>query len=116
MTSLLKRIGALFHKAPWPNLQFPKTGFEIIGDDCILEEERIAGFSKKIYCSVNIGEVFASRYQVVAKLVYGVMSTVWLARDLRSNIFSCFDSWPSNSLRNRKHASLKIYKQQYASK
>jgi hypothetical protein len=32
---------------------------------------------------VRLGEVFESRYQVVAKLGHGTASTVWLCRDLR---------------------------------
>jgi hypothetical protein len=32
---------------------------------------------------VHLGEVFQSRYQVVAKLGFGVYSTVWLCRDLQ---------------------------------
>ena len=70
--------------------------FETVGDDYMLEEERMTGFSKKIFCPVNISDVFASRYQVVAKFGYGVTSTVWLARDLRSVTFSYFYRLPSN--------------------
>ncbi|EDN93428.1 hypothetical protein SS1G_09294 [Sclerotinia sclerotiorum 1980 UF-70] len=32
---------------------------------------------------MNIGDIFASKYQVVGKLGYSVTSTVWLARDLQ---------------------------------
>jgi hypothetical protein len=96
MTLLLRCIRPLFCKVQWPELQFPKTGFEIVGDDYLLEGERITGFSKDILCPVNIGDVFASRYQVVAKLGYGVTSTVWLARDLRSDTFFYFHRSPSN--------------------
>lgn len=62
----------------------------------MLEEERITGFSKNVLCPVNISDVFASRYQIVAKLGYGVTSTVWLARDLRPVTFSYFYRSPSN--------------------
>ena len=96
MTSLLRRTRALFRRSQWPKLQFPKTGFKIIDDDCVLEEESIAGFRKGVYYPVNIGDVFASRYQVIAKLGYGITSTVWLARDLRLAALSYSIAHPLN--------------------
>lgn len=43
------------------------------------------GYKPENYYPVYLGEVFKERYQVVAKLGYGVYSTVWLCRDLQLN-------------------------------
>jgi len=47
-----------------------------------VEEERLPGYKAEEYYPVHLGEVFVSRYQVLAKLGYGGGSTVWLCRDL----------------------------------
>jgi len=83
MTSILIFAKTLFHRQPLPCLRFPTTGFEIIGDSVALEEEQFEEFGKGIYYPVNIGDVSASKYQVLGKLGFGVTSTVWLARDLQ---------------------------------
>lgn len=54
-----------------------------MSQETLLEEERFEDFKKGIYYPVNIGDVFASKYQVLGKLGFGVTSTVWLARDLQ---------------------------------
>jgi serine/threonine-protein kinase SRPK3 len=64
-------------------MRFPTTGFDLISDAQTLDEEQFDGFKRGLYYPVNIGDVFASKYQVVGKLGYGVTSTVWLARDLQ---------------------------------
>ncbi|PYH75264.1 CMGC protein kinase [Aspergillus vadensis CBS 113365] len=58
-----------------------------------VEEETLPTYDVKTYYPVRLGEVLDGRYQVVAKLGYGVTSTVWLGRDLS----------------NSKHVTLKIY-------
>ncbi|TVY88182.1 Serine/threonine-protein kinase [Lachnellula willkommii] len=94
MASLFRCLKTVFRRAPWSPLRFPTTGFEIIGDEWLLDEEQFEeGFEKGLYYPVNIGDVFASKYQVVGKLGCGVTSTVWLARDLQA----------------RKHVALKVY-------
>ncbi|KAI9686773.1 MAG: hypothetical protein M1822_002833 [Bathelium mastoideum] len=75
----------VFRQPSVTSLTFPTTGFDIIADKYILEEEQFDEFEKGKYYPVNIGEVFASRYQVVGKLGFGVTSTVWLARDLSTH-------------------------------
>jgi serine/threonine-protein kinase SRPK3 len=103
----------LFCKAQWPELQFFKTGFKIIGDNYILEKEIVIGFSKGIYCPVNIGDVFASRYRVEAKLGLGFTSTVcWPATSgyMPSHVSIAYRL---TSQRNKNYASLKMYKQQH---
>ena len=83
MASLMKTARSLFRRKPWPVLQFPITGFKVYGDDYIIEEQLQPHWEKGVYCPVDIGEVFESRYQVVGKLGFGVTSTVWLARDMQ---------------------------------
>ncbi|KAJ8114299.1 hypothetical protein OPT61_g3782 [Boeremia exigua] len=82
MTSILNRAMRLFCRSPWPKLEFPTTGIDFISDEYLVDEETLEGFDKTSYYPVNIGEVFADRYQVVGKLGFGISSTVWLARDL----------------------------------
>jgi serine/threonine-protein kinase SRPK3 len=62
---------------------FPKSGFDVIGSSYLFEEETLPGYRASSYYPVNIGEVFAGRYQAVVKLGFGSSSTVWLCRDLR---------------------------------
>lgn len=64
-------------------LRFPTSGFQILDDSYILEEERFEAFQHGLYCPVRIGDILASDYQVVGKLGYGTTSTVWLARDMK---------------------------------
>jgi hypothetical protein len=43
---------------------------------------------------MNIGDVFASSYQVVGKVGFGTTSTVWLARDMQyAQISYAADIW-----------------------
>lgn len=70
-------------RAPSPPLRFPTSGFDVIGDSEVLEEERFEEFKAGRYYPVEIGDIFASKYQVIGKLGFGVTSTVWLARDLQ---------------------------------
>lgn len=69
--------------------EFPTTGFEEIDPSQKVEEERLSCYNRDQYYPMRIGEVLQDRYQVVAKLGYGVTSTVWLSRDLRC-CFTCF--------------------------
>ncbi|RMZ24971.1 hypothetical protein D0859_10986, partial [Hortaea werneckii] len=62
---------------------FPSTGFPLLPTDTKFEEERLPGYKAEEYYPVHLGEVFQSRYQVLAKLGYGTASTVWLCRDLQ---------------------------------
>lgn len=83
MASLLKHAKSLFRKPACPILEFPTSGFEIVDDNALLEEEQLHGFKQGLYYPVKLGDVYASKYQVVGKLGFGVTSTVWLARDLQ---------------------------------
>ncbi|KAJ4989347.1 serine/threonine-protein kinase SRPK3 [Stagonosporopsis vannaccii] len=83
----------LFRRTPWTELRFPTSGFEIISDEYLLEEEALEEFESGAFYPTTIGETINSRYQIVGKLGYGTTSTVWLARDLP----------------NRSYATLKVY-------
>lgn len=62
---------------------FPTSGFEILDSAELIEEETLPTYNAEKYYPVRLGEILHGRYQVVAKLGYGVTSTVWLGRDLR---------------------------------
>ncbi|KAF5339151.1 hypothetical protein D9611_011209 [Ephemerocybe angulata] len=84
---------ALSGRQPWALKTFANPHFRRIGANQLLEEENMPEFSTVGYYPVRIGELLASRYQVVGKLGFGAMSTVWLARDLPG----------------RRHVAVKIY-------
>jgi serine/threonine-protein kinase SRPK3 len=69
---MFKLAKSFFRKPPWPQLHFSTTGFQIVGDSVILEEQQLDEFKRGVYYPVNIGDVFAARYQVVGKLGFGV--------------------------------------------
>jgi hypothetical protein len=56
--------------------------FETIPEDRQFEEETNLGYKAEKFYPVRIGEIFLSRYEVLAKLGFGMCSTVWLCRDL----------------------------------
>lgn len=63
--------------------ELPTTEAEVYGDDVLLEEETLSWFDPKKWYPVRLGEVIRERYQVLVKLGFGSVSTVWLCRDLR---------------------------------
>ncbi|KJZ71164.1 hypothetical protein HIM_03117 [Hirsutella minnesotensis 3608] len=65
---------------------FSSIDFKFIQAGTKVEEETLPNYQAETYYPVRIGEVFESRYQVVAKLGYGTGSTVWLCRDLKKNV------------------------------
>ncbi|KAE8342708.1 hypothetical protein BDV24DRAFT_150294 [Aspergillus arachidicola] len=67
--------------------QFPQSDFVKLDSKKKIEEEGVPLYNPQNFYPVYIGEVIASRYQVVSKLGYGTSSTVWLCRDLQSNGF-----------------------------
>jgi hypothetical protein len=56
---------------------------EYYTSDVLLEEESFSWYSRETFYPVRIGQVFKTRYQVLLKLGYGSVSTVWLCRDLQ---------------------------------
>ncbi|KAJ5929290.1 hypothetical protein N7454_007138 [Penicillium verhagenii] len=69
-----------------PTRQLSASDFVKIDPIGKIEEEDLPSYVAENYYPVHIGEVFASRYQVVSKLGYGMSSTAWLCRDLRQEI------------------------------
>lgn len=63
-------------------LQFPETG-PLVAAGTILEEESLSQFNKGEYYPVCIGDVYASKYQILGELGFGTTATVWLARNLQ---------------------------------
>lgn len=61
---------------------FPTTDL-LIDPSIEIEEETLPTYRPEKYYPVQQGEVLNNRYQVLAKLGYGVTSTVWLGRDLQ---------------------------------
>ncbi|KAH6885736.1 kinase-like domain-containing protein [Thelonectria olida] len=82
MASLVRWAKTAFRLAPLTPLRVPSGGFDVIAPSEVLEEERFPEFKAGVYCPVTIGGVVVSKYQVVGQLGFGVLSTVWLARDL----------------------------------
>ncbi|KAJ4203446.1 hypothetical protein NW759_015122 [Fusarium solani] len=65
---------------------FPSEGFDVLPIHRKVEEETLSEYRAESFYPVKLGEVFASRYQVVAKLGFGTTSTVWLCRDLTEDV------------------------------
>ena len=72
----------LLSRTPLTPLTFPTSGFRLIDESVVLEEERFDKFRAGRYYPVRIGDVYISKYQVLGKLGFGITSTVWLARNL----------------------------------
>lgn len=53
-----------------------------VAADIKMEEETLTNYRAERYYPVRIGDVFRYKYQIVAKLGFGMYSTVWLCRDL----------------------------------
>lgn len=70
------------------------VGYQTLEPSLVLEEELVRGYKAEHYYPVRIGETFRDRYKVIGKLGYGLASTVWLCRDLRSD---------------REYVALKVY-------
>ena len=82
MTSILRWAKNYTRRAPSPPIRFQNTNYEVVGAAQKLEEEAFEDYKTGKYYPVRIGDIFASKYQVVGKLGFGVSSTVWLARHL----------------------------------
>ena len=82
MLTILRWVKGFTKRAPSPPLRFQNPNYETVSASQLLEEEAFEDYSTGKYYPVRIGELFASKYQVVGKLGFGVSSTVWLARNL----------------------------------
>jgi hypothetical protein len=74
---------SIVSSSQWTSLhrEFPASGFELLDTNIEIEEETLVTYDPEKYYSVQQREVFNNRYQTIAKLGYGVTSTVWLGRD-----------------------------------
>ncbi|KAL3455143.1 kinase-like domain-containing protein [Aspergillus heterothallicus] len=84
---------------------------QIIPADTLIEEETLPHYQPAHYYSVNIGDVYLSRYKIAGKLGYGAYSTSWLCQDLRANnkyivlkVSTCLPDFPTATERE-----LRIY-------
>ncbi|EDN04064.1 predicted protein [Histoplasma mississippiense (nom. inval.)] len=53
------------------------------GSTVTRKEEELPDYHSEDFYPVRLGDVFKSRYQVIAKLGFGVGSSIWLCRDLK---------------------------------
>ncbi|KAI5203990.1 protein kinase [Aureobasidium subglaciale] len=60
----------------------------VLCEDEILEEEEVPGYNAQDFYPVQLGDVFHSRYRVLAKLGFGTASTIWLSKDIITNNFA----------------------------
>ena len=63
--------------------RFSSSNFKALPTNQIIEGEAHDAITKGTYYPVQIGDVFESNYQIVARLGYGLSSTVSLAKDFR---------------------------------
>lgn len=49
-----------------------------------IEEETLPKYSHRTFYSAKLGDRLNNRYEIVAKLGYGMTATVWLAKDLHA--------------------------------
>ncbi|KAB8208017.1 U4/U6 small nuclear ribonucleo protein PRP4 [Aspergillus parasiticus] len=61
---------------------FPTAGSSALDTSLQIEEDTFPTYQPEKYYPTQIGEVPNNTYQVLAKLGYGVTSTVWFGRDL----------------------------------
>ncbi|KAI9373394.1 kinase-like protein [Aspergillus egyptiacus] len=76
------RVSALLPKKPLP---MPSPG-PPLPPGILVDEEISPIYDSKRFYPAKPGEVLADRYQALVKVGSGVLSTVWLARDLQEHI------------------------------
>ncbi|KAH1722133.1 hypothetical protein KXX60_008495 [Aspergillus fumigatus] len=89
---------------------FPTSGFELLDQSIELDEETLPTYRPEKYYPVTQGEVLNDRYQIIAKIGYGVTSTVWLAKDLIASIYVVLKVYVTGQCRDHER-ELHIYKQ-----
>lgn len=83
MTSIVKWAKALIRRKPLAPVNFPSSGYKLIPESQLVEEEHFDTFGAGRFYPVRIGDVYHAKYQVLGKLGFGTTSTVWLARNLQ---------------------------------
>jgi len=56
---------------------------KVLPADKPVEEEILPGYDADDFCPIDPGDIFNDRYQAIAKIGFGSVSTVWLAKDLK---------------------------------
>ncbi|KAK0619995.1 kinase-like domain-containing protein [Immersiella caudata] len=76
---------APLERSPSPPREAPTEWPEFSPEGDLLEEKAFSWYRKtpENWLTVQIGQVFQSRYQVLLKLGFGSVSTAWLCRDLQ---------------------------------
>ncbi|TKA41666.1 hypothetical protein B0A49_12731, partial [Cryomyces minteri] len=77
MTAVLRWAKNYIRRAPSPPICFRNTNYEVVGGAQKLEEEAFEDYQTGKYYPVRIGDVLASKHQVVGKLGFGVSSTAF---------------------------------------
>ncbi|OHF00685.1 protein kinase domain-containing protein [Colletotrichum orchidophilum] len=105
MASAISSLPATFrlssHRPRSMPRAFPASGFDVIGQDQLVEEETIPEYISEHFYPVRLGEIFNDRFQTVAKLGYGSSSTIWLARDLQNHQYVALKIYIHNSAQHR---------------
>ncbi|KAK1507576.1 protein kinase domain-containing protein [Colletotrichum tamarilloi] len=105
MASAISSLAAKFRPSSprsWSAPQaLPAAGFDVIGQDQLVEEETLPEYISEHFYPVRLGEVFDDRFQTVAKLGYGSSSTIWLARDLQHHQYVALKIYIHNSAQHR---------------
>lgn len=60
----------------------PDQTVPMISEHDKVEEEGVVNYKAEDFYPTRIGDLFESRYRVVAKLGFGTASTTWLCKDL----------------------------------
>jgi hypothetical protein len=77
--SSIPHLSALLRKKPF---SMPSPGAPL-PPGTLVDEEISPVYDSKYFYPATPGEVLTDRYQTLAKVGWGVSSTVWLARDLQ---------------------------------
>ncbi|RAH74790.1 putative protein kinase [Aspergillus aculeatinus CBS 121060] len=88
---------------------FPTSGVKLLDQSAELDEETLPNYQPEKYYPVTQGEVLNDRYQTLAKLGYGVTSTVWLAKDLVASTYVVLKVYVTGQNRDLER-ELDIYK------
>ncbi|KAH6620176.1 hypothetical protein C7974DRAFT_435617 [Boeremia exigua] len=71
---MFKLTKLLVPKLSWPLLKFPISGFKVVSDAVLFEEEQPEEFHRGVYYPVNIGDVFASNRHTYTTLKYNMFN------------------------------------------
>lgn len=66
-----------------PPRELPAIGTaEVLPADQLLDEEGFSWYDPEKWYPVRIGDIIKAKFQILVKLGFGSVSTVWLCRDL----------------------------------